>query len=201
MLAKSKTLEKLTTEGLSVGNASHASPATKISLDDRVSLTRPRTTTELLFEAKFCTAGKEKRHLQNDINVLSFIISNGMVPTRVDSSEWKTLWQTVDPSYKPASSTTIVESHIPHEAGAIHMKLTTFLRDAKNEGFTLSFDGGTTRRVDSVYTIHVTTSDHCVFLWEGHETLAESHTGEHLAKEIKKVWQIFFLLHQLLMQL
>jgi hypothetical protein len=179
-LKKLKNKEKIA-EDVEMELANPAETAT------RLARLGPQTAAQISQGEKWRNEGRAKRHLEYDVSILSFIVSGGMVPSRVDSPEWKTIWLTVDPLYKPASSSTIVETQLPREAGLVQTELLQFLQKDGNGGFTLSFDGGTTRHVDSVYTVHITTADRRVFLWEGHSTSAESHTGQHLADEMTKV--------------
>jgi hypothetical protein len=78
------------------------------------------------------------------------------------------------------SSTVLVDDHIPGEAAWV-CKLTL---DYLNTQFdlTVSYDGATTKKPQSVYTISSTTADGHSFLIEGNEASDESHTGEHIAR-------------------
>lgn len=151
-----------------------------VILESNAKLTAPKSAAQLKAETRWHKAGREIRHLKHHSNIIDFIVAGGMAPSKADSPEWKALWRDADPTYTPPSSTSLVTSLLPQEAGRVREEIRKLLRDSRNEGFTLSFDGGTTRKVDSVYTIHITMADRRVFLWEGHESSSESHTGEKL---------------------
>ncbi|KAJ8580563.1 hypothetical protein M405DRAFT_889192 [Rhizopogon salebrosus TDB-379] len=51
----------------------------------------------------------------------------------------------------------------------------------------ITFDGNTTKMPQSVYTVHVITPVHWVFLVEGDELSEESHTGAKVSEVLQKV--------------
>ena len=65
---------------------------------------------------------------------------------------------------------------------------------SKMKNLTISYDGGTTKHVESIYTIHVTTpGSHQSYLIEGSEKFGLSHTGPQIKKEILKVFYMVYL--------
>lgn len=153
-------------------------------------LTEPRSH-QSLYEMAKTTGEIQKREdraaqfQRLDRDIMHFFVVNGIPPTVVDTPEWKQVWKTALPLYEPESSTTIVDITIPREAGFVNSKVLEIVR--KEDGLTLSFDGGTTRGTESVYTIHIITQDRRAFLWEGYEASAQSHTAMQLYKKLKEV--------------
>jgi hypothetical protein len=92
----------------------------------------------------------------------------------------------IDSSVTTYSSTSFVDTYIPSEAAQITENNIQMLSKIKN--LTISYDGGTTKAVESVYTIHVTTPQTWqVYLIEGSEASGVSHTGPQIAEELFKV--------------
>lgn len=104
---------------------------------------------------------------QLDLDVLKFVCVGGILPSKVDSKEWKTMWKHGNPNYEPASAAVLTESQIPNEAARIETLQLKHLQTCENR--TLTFDGNTTKLLQSVYTAHVITLDRRVFLVEGDE--------------------------------
>jgi hypothetical protein len=71
-------------------------------------------------------------------------------------------------AYYPSCSSTIADTHIPGEAARVRTLSIIFLKTQIN--LTISYDGGTTHRPQSVYTVHFTTPDGRSFLIEGEES-------------------------------
>ena len=95
------------------------------------------------------------------------------------------MWKHGNPNYEPASTAVLTELQIPNEAARIETLQLEHLRTCEN--LTLTFDGNTTKLPQSVYTVHVITPDCRVFLVEGDESSAESHTGEKIHEVLKRV--------------
>jgi hypothetical protein len=127
---------------------------------------------------------------QLDLDVLKLVCVGGIPPFKVDSKEWKTMWKHGNPDYEPASAAVLTESQIPNEAARIETLQFEHLRTCEN--LTLTFDGNTTKLPQSVYTAHVITPDRRVFLVEGDESSAESHTGEKIHEVLKQVSTLVF---------
>lgn len=110
--------------------------------------------------------------------VLKVICVCGLPPTIVDYPEWKDMLRVANPKYNPPSSKTFVDSLIPCEYAFVKRKQGKHLQECEN--LTISFDGGTTAGLQSIYTVHVITPDRRAFLVEGSEASRESHTAQHL---------------------
>jgi hypothetical protein len=129
---------------------------------------------------------KKARGLKFNQAVLNFICGTGIPPTIVDTDEWKSLISTFDGSLTTYSSTSFVDAYIPSEAARITDINIKKLSKLKN--LTISYDGGTTKAIESVYTIHVTTPQtRQAYLIEGSEASGVSHTGSQIADELFKV--------------
>ena len=117
--------------------------------------------------------------------MLTWICVSGTPPYRVDLPQWKTLWLHANPLYTPASSSKLVDYHLPQEAAKIHAIQISELQQEDN--LSLTFDGNTTRLPQSVYTIHVITPKRREYLFEGNEASDTSHTADHLWGVVKGV--------------
>lgn len=125
-------------------------------------------------------------------NVLRLICAAGLPPTIVDYPEWHTIFHDIDPQIECMSSTTFVDTYIPKEASLVRKLSIDYLRSKTN--LTISFDGGTTRRGQSFYTIHVfERDDGAAHLLEASAESGVSHTGEHIADKLQAVWTILLL--------
>ena len=110
--------------------------------------------------------------------VMLFCVSG--IPLRVlDTPHWKELIETATKfRYKPTSSTTVSQTFIPAEAALVRKYQMAFLQTLSN--LTVTFDGGSTRKPSSVYTIHITTADRECFFMEGHDATDEKHTAAYI---------------------
>jgi len=109
-----------------------------------------------------------------------------MPPTILNTEEWKDLISMLDSSIHVYSSSSFAEMYIPAEAARVTEEAIQKLSKLKN--LTISYDGGTTKAVESIYTIHVTTpKSREAYLIEGSEKSGVSHTGPQIATEILKV--------------
>ena len=88
--------------------------------------------------------------------IVRFICVHGIPPSVVDSVEWKEMWAVGNMRYRPVSASTLEETHIPQEAERVHQLTLAYLKTQTN--LTISYDGGSNRRRESYYTIHIITS-------------------------------------------
>lgn len=92
----------------------------------------------------------------------------------------------IDSRLECKSSSTFVDSYIPREAALVRKMAVERLRHSRN--LTITFDGGTSRKGQSFYTIHVfdpITRE--AYLLEASAESGVSHTGVHLAGKIEAV--------------
>lgn len=113
-----------------------------------------------------------------DLRIIKLLCVRGLVPKVIDSQEWKNVLEAANPKYTPTSSSTFVDVLIPAEAAKVRKKQLEMLK--KLWHLTLTYDGATTQKPQSVYTIHITTQDRRVFFIDGAELSKEAHTAEHV---------------------
>ena len=117
--------------------------------------------------------------------VMLFCISG--LPLRVlDTPQWKRLMETVTKfKYELTSSTMVSGTFIPAEVALVRSHQVAFLQMLVN--LTITFDGGSTRKLSSVYTIHISTADRECFFMEGHDATDEKHTAAYIESLITSV--------------
>lgn len=130
-------------------------------------------------------AGRKALNQKLNHHVLKLICIRGVVPSLIDSPEWKDFTADANPKYHPASSTTFMTSYIPAEAS--HIRKIQYTRLQQETNLSITYDGGTTRKPQSVYTVHITTIERKVYFIEGHEASRENHTAEHIKEFIYAV--------------
>ena len=115
-------------------------------------------------------------HEALDFAIVKFICVGRLPPTLADLPEWKEMFVLQTPTYAPASRMKLMDSHIFSEQENVWALQIDELK--KHRHLSVSFDGGSIRLGESLYTVHATTPTHKVFLLEGQEGTGESHTGE-----------------------
>lgn len=140
----------------------------------------------------FHQAGKRKdeearKLFQQEVDhiILRLICTHGVVPTLVDSPEWKELMAKLSARYHPTSSTTFVNNYIPKEAVAVRQQQLTELKKHSNP--TLTFDGTSTRKPQSLYTVHATTPTRETYFLDGYEDSISRHTVDWIKEKLFKV--------------
>ena len=129
---------------------------------------------------------KKMRGLKINQAIIKLICGAGVPPTIVDTDKWKSVISTIDSSITTYSSTSFVNTYIPGKVLWVTDEVITKLLKFKN--LTISYDGGTTKAVESIYTIHVTTPNTWkTYLIEGNEQSGVSHSGPQIANELFKV--------------
>ncbi|KAI0643696.1 ribonuclease H-like domain-containing protein [Trametes meyenii] len=136
-------------------------------------------------EARAVAVGREELRQKLDFHIMKLICVRGLVPTTLDTLEWKDFVNATNPRYQPTSATTFVEKHIPAEAAQVRKLQVELLRTLDN--LTLTYDGATTRKPQSVYTVHITTQDRRVFFMGGDEASKEHHTAEYVMNVVYEV--------------
>jgi hypothetical protein len=107
-------------------------------------------------------------------------------PSAVDCLRWREFIATLDENVSTASGSTIADNFVTTEAAFVWKESMSLLSQSDN--LTLSYDGGTTRGHESVYTVHATVpSTREAHLIDGNEASGVSHTAEHLCKLLDKV--------------
>jgi hypothetical protein len=85
----------------------------------------------------------------------------------------------------PTPSDTFADRYIPNEAVFVREKQIKILREIDN--LTLTFDGNTTRKPHSIYTVHATTPSRLTYFLDGHEGSSERHTQEWITNKLLHV--------------
>jgi hypothetical protein len=131
----------------------------------------------------------QARQLKTDkVNhaLLKVLCDRMIPPSIVDSSKWREFVHSLDENINTASGTTISVNFVTTEAAFVRSESIKKLSQLNN--LTLSFDGGTTRGGESVYTVHVTDpSTREAHLVECSEETGVSHTAEHIRGVLDKV--------------
>ena len=125
--------------------------------------------------------------------IMRLICVRGLVPSVINSPEWRELMGLLSNNlYHPTSADTFADKHIPREAMYVREKQIERLRTINN--LTLTFDGNTTRKPQSIYTVHATTPSRESYFLNAHEGSDERHTTEWVKDKLLKVNSILFLL-------
>jgi hypothetical protein len=169
-------------------------PAKRLRLDEYMSTSsqslspsstlRPTTSTQRSVAPAARKAKQAEIKAQLDFDTVKLFCVGGIPINKVNLPEWKALLQHANPLYEPMSASTLEDSLIPREASRVRTLALEYLRTCEN--LSITFDGNTTRMPQSIYTIHVTTADRRVFLFEGNEASEDSHTADHLFAAVKE---------------
>ncbi|QRV92571.1 hypothetical protein RhiJN_20589 [Ceratobasidium sp. AG-Ba] len=130
-----------------------------------------------------------ERNARIDHALLKLLCDRMIPPSLVDCFRWKQFIREIDPDVSTASGTTFSNTFITTETAYIHQQSINAL--SQQDLLTLSFDGGTTRKHESIYTVHVTTpTTRDAYLMEGNEASGISHTAEHYVDAQKTLREI-----------
>jgi len=117
--------------------------------------------------------------------IMRLICVQGLVPSIIDSAEWKELLSLLNDNVRPTSTTTFADKIIPQEAAFVRNEMVKLLQTSSN--LTLSFDGSLTRHPESFYTAHVTTPERSSYFLDGHTGSSECHTTKWITDQLLKV--------------
>ncbi|KAK6987730.1 DUF659 family protein [Favolaschia claudopus] len=163
----------------------------KNSLAARTNTSETATKPTDMFSA-FRVAGTEtkaqqrKQHVDKTNHLLLELLCDGALPPKlVDRPTFRAFVNHLDPTNGICVSTTFSTNHIPAEAARVTVLSLEKLKTLHN--LTITYDGGTTRGHQSIYTVHVTTPDREPHLIKGDEASGYSHTGEHIKKVLMEV--------------
>jgi len=132
------------------------------------------------------TTGKARYQDKVNLAIVELFAVSGVPPSVLDSSQWKKFVEVATNSKcSPPSLTMLTQKLIPAEAALVRKYQANFLRTCVN--LTLTFDGGSTRRPSSVYTVHITTAERETLFMEGCDATSERHTAEYIEGLITKV--------------
>ncbi|KEP46915.1 DUF659 family protein [Rhizoctonia solani 123E] len=130
---------------------------------------------------------EEIRQKEERVNhaLLKWLCDRLIPPSAVDCLRWREFVAALDDNVSTASGSTISDNFITTEAAYIRKESVGLL--SKSNNLTLSYDGGTTRGHESVYTVHATVpSTRYAYLLDGSEASGVSHTAEHLCRVLNK---------------
>lgn len=105
------------------------------------------------FEHNFLQAGREKLNEKVNLIIVKLICVNGLVLRILDSDEWEELMNALNPKYKVTGLDKFKRQYILNEVQHVWKKVLEILCGLKN--LTVSFDGNTIRKQQSVYSMHV----------------------------------------------
>lgn len=128
-----------------------------------------------------------------DCALLKWLCDQIIPPSTVDCLRWWEIVSALTPDISTASGMTMTDNFVTTEAAYIHEELIKQL--SQQEWLTLSYNGGTTQKHESVYTVHVTTpSTRNAYLMDGNGASGVSHTAKHICNVIDKVSVHTFIL-------
>ena len=146
---------------------------------------RAKTVQGTLVDVAVAT-GKIKYQDKVNLSIVELFSVSGIPASVLDSPQWKKFVDVATHSKcSPLSSTMLMEKLIPAQAALVRRYQADFLRTCAN--LTLTFDGGSTRKPSSVYTIHITTADRETFFVDGCDATDERHTAEYIEGIVTRV--------------
>jgi hypothetical protein len=146
---------------------------------------KPTDARQSQLELDFRRVGTAQLQQKIDHCIVKLICVNGLVPHILDSPEWEEFMAVANPKYKVTPSDKFEDQYIPAEAQYVQQKVMEVL--CSSENLTLSFDGVSTRKPESVYTMHVTTKERNSYFINGYEGSDEHHTAAWVTDKISKV--------------
>ncbi|KAJ7780625.1 ribonuclease H-like domain-containing protein [Mycena maculata] len=136
-----------------------------------------------LDSASFRDAGQKKTMQERDVwqrkadhLLMLLICKRGLVPNLLDSDDWVTFVNHLNPAYVATGSKKFAKEYIPQEAALVKQR--TKLALQKSRDLTFTTDGTGTRRGDQFYTSHASTPSRDVYFLGGHFGTKESHDAE-----------------------
>jgi len=178
--------EKATIESAATGNLKPGSTSTfSVTRNGRMSKTKDHNQPSV-YNITVNTGQKEKQDKLNHA-ILRLVCMASLLLTILDYSEWTEIISIMNPSLHSVCSTTLSGAQIPLKASFILKCSYEKLRSSTN--LTISYDGGTTQSLESIYSIHVVIpGSPCeAHLVKGNEASGVSHTGEHIKTVLLKV--------------
>ncbi|CAK5275996.1 unnamed protein product, partial [Mycena citricolor] len=146
----------------------------------------PSTSKESSAFKGFVKAGKDERETKTNLLALELVCSASLPLHLLDSHHFRVFVNHLDPKNHIYASTTFSSDKIPKEASRITAAAYKMLKEEYN--LTISYDGATIKRGQSIYTFHVTTArDRESYFVHGDVASGTSHTAEHIKKAALKV--------------
>ncbi|KAI0696513.1 hypothetical protein BC835DRAFT_1305576 [Cytidiella melzeri] len=133
--------------------------------------------------------GRQERKAQIDHAILRLFVAAGLPPSLFDYPEWKDFCAAMNAGYVPLTRAGYSDVLLPTEQAYIQLQQLKYLKTKRN--LTITFDGGTTRRQDGFYSVHVCMPEGEEFLVDMVDGRGVSHTGEwiwsHLLRNMRLV--------------
>ncbi|KAJ7049280.1 ribonuclease H-like domain-containing protein, partial [Mycena amicta] len=143
----------------------------------------------------FRQAGKKRNqdqlkdyHTLVNHRTLKMVCDTGVPLALLDNPFFRDLINLLDPNNGILVSTTFSTSYIPFEAARVTKLAFQYLQT--QYFLTITFDGGSLRRPQSVYTVHITVwtpYGRVAYFVHGDEASGVSHTGKHIAEVLEAV--------------
>ena len=144
----------------------------------------------------FSQAGKQQLNEKVNFIIVKLICVNGLVPRILDSEEWEELMNALNPKYKVTGSDKFERQYIPNEAQHVRKRVLEILHGSKN--LTLSFNGNTTQKQQSVYSMHVSKrageGETDSYFVKGIQHSDLHHDADWVADRISEVFSLYFLI-------
>ncbi|KAG8742002.1 hypothetical protein FRC10_002119 [Ceratobasidium sp. 414] len=133
--------------------------------------------------------GRKAKQVRFDLAVLNFVAAAQLSPFKLDPPEFHAMISVANSMLKPKSSGCVASCQIPMESTRLKHLSVEQLKE--HHHLTISFGGGSTIRLQSFTTIHVTTPDTRIpYLMEALDASGVSHTGQFHFKEIERVGKL-----------
>ncbi|THV03439.1 hypothetical protein K435DRAFT_914113, partial [Dendrothele bispora CBS 962.96] len=137
----------------------------------------------------FTEEGRQAAADAINFRIMLLICCDGLVPNVIDGDRWKDFVQFLckggpNHSYKPISSDAMARKIIPNEASLVRKRTLQALDKTRN--LTITFDGNSIRKPQSVYTTHITDSNRNTYFWDGHEGTDKHHTADYVQEVIER---------------
>jgi hypothetical protein len=139
-------------------------------------------------DVRFGNHGRKLLQARLDDSIVRLICVTGIPPSVVDYEQWKDMLAVANSAHCPTSSSAFIDNHIPAEAGCVRTLSIEYLKTCFH--LTVSYDGGTTKLPQSVYTIHFTTPEGQSVLIEGDNATAESATVEYISQALLRAMDL-----------
>ncbi|KAJ7256435.1 hypothetical protein C8J57DRAFT_1473059 [Mycena rebaudengoi] len=119
---------------------------------------------------------------------MNLLCDAGLPPALLCNPAFRALTEHLEPANGIKVASTFSSIYIPAEAARVTQLAIEELK--KQYNLNLGYDGGTTMRQQSIYTLHVTTPDREVCFIKGDEASGFSHTGVHIKNLILEVMDL-----------
>lgn len=129
--------------------------------------------------------GSSKQVFTAEHQMVLLICCEGLVPRVLKSTHWKNFVHALNPKFAFPSADKFTRLLIPAEVAHVREKQEALLKTQRN--MTMTFDGGSIRKRQSTYTIHVTTADRDVYFLSGEDGTRQKHNIAWVCSILDKV--------------